>query len=80
MFIGFRDISKAFPQDLPPCYTFTSTLGHELDNMIKMAEKDALHMALYANTIIYHYRVTPFGLINIGVTYQRLVNKLSVDI
>lgn len=45
-----------------------------------MVDKDTLHTVLYADNNIYHYIVMPFGLINVGLTYQRMVNKLFTDI
>lgn len=47
-------------------------------NQIQMAENNTHHTAFYADNDIYHYTVIPFGLINAGVTYQMMVNKLFV--
>ena len=41
-----------------------------------MAEKDQEKTAFITNQGLYCYRVMPFGLKNVGNTYQRLVNQM----
>lgn len=44
-------------------------------NQIKMDKGNVSHIKFYVDSDIYHYIVMHFALINIGVTYQRIVNK-----
>ena len=45
-------------------------------NQIKMVEEDQEKTAFITSQGLYCYRVMPFELKNLGVTYQRLVNKM----
>lgn len=45
-----------------------------------MAESDTQHTVVYADIDIYHDTSMPFGLINAGATYLRMVNNLFVRI
>ena len=45
-------------------------------NRIRMASKDEKHTVFVTNKDIYCYKIISFGLKNIRVTYQRLVNKI----
>lgn len=56
--------------------------GHELlgfmdayygYNQIRMDEIDTSDTTFYVYIDIYHYTIMPFGLINIGATYQMMV-------
>ena len=62
-----------------------STAGHKLltfmdafsgYNQILMAEEDQEKTAFVTSQGLYCYRVMPFGLKNVGATYQRLVNQM----
>lgn len=62
-----------------------ATLGHELlnfmdaysgYNLIKMKPEDRESTSFITPRGTYCYNVMPFGLKNIGATYQRLVNKV----
>ncbi|CAL2257393.1 unnamed protein product [Prunus armeniaca] len=66
-----------------------ATAGHELIsfmdvysgcNQIFMNPADREHTAFIADRGLYCYNVMPFGLKNAGATYQRLVNKIFVDL
>ena len=41
-----------------------------------MAEEDQEKTAFVTSQGLYCYRVMPFGLKNVGATYQRLVNQM----
>ena len=45
-------------------------------NQIKMTEEDQKKTAFITSQGLYCYKVMPFGLKNVGATYQRLVNKM----
>ena len=45
-------------------------------NQIKMAEEDQEKTAFITSQGLYCYKVMPFELKNVEVTYQRLVNKM----
>ena len=45
-------------------------------NQIMMNEDDQEKTSLITNKRLFCYRVMPFGLKNVGVTYQRLINKM----
>lgn len=91
MCVDFRDLNKVCPKDSYPLpridqlvdATTRYKLLNFIDaytgyNQIQMAAGDAHHIAFYIDSDIHHYRVMPFGLINAGSTYQRMVNKLFI--
>ena len=45
-------------------------------NQIKMSEKDQERTSFVTNQGFFCYKVMPFGLKNVGTTYQRLMNKM----
>jgi hypothetical protein len=45
-------------------------------NQISMHESDQEKTAFMTDKDLYCYKVMPFGLKNMEVTYQRLVNKM----
>ena len=66
-------------------YLVDNASGHQLlsfmdafsgYNQIMMAEEDREKTTFITESGTYYYRVMPFGLKNVGTTYQRLVNKL----
>ena len=89
MCVDFMDLNKACPKDSFPLpridQLVDSTAGHKLltfmdafsgYNQIKMAEEDQEKTAFIISQGLYCYNVMPFGLKNVGATYQRLVNKM----
>ena len=89
MCVDFTDLNKACPKDSFPLPRINqlvdSIAGHKLltfmdaflgYNQIKMVEEDQEKTAFITSQGLYYYKVMPFGLKNVGVTYQRLVNKM----
>ena len=89
MCVDFTDLNKACPKDSFPLpridQLVDSTAGHKLltfmdafsgYNQIKMDEEGQEKTAFITSQWLYYYKVMPFGLKNVGATYQRLVNKM----
>ena len=89
MCVDFTDLNKACPKDSFPLpridQLVESTAEHKLltfmnafsgYNQIKMAEEDQEKTAFITSQGLYCYKVMPFGLKNVGETYQRLVNRM----
>jgi len=88
MCIDYKDLNKACPKDSFPLpntdqmidATTEHELMHFLDaysryNQIKMNPEDQEKTSFITNFGTYCYNVMPFGLKNVGATYQWLVNK-----
>ena len=89
MCIDFTDLNQACQKDsllLPKIDQLVdSTTGHKLlslmdtfsrYNQILMDEEDQEKTSFVTSQGLYCYKVMPFGLKNIGATYQRLVNRM----
>ena len=89
MCVDFTNLNKACPKDSFPLpridQLVDSTARHKLlafidvfsrYNQIKLAEEDQEKTAFITSQGIYCYKVMPFGLKNVGATYQRLANKM----
>ena len=89
MCVDYTDLNKACPRDaypLPNIYRLVdSPVGNKvlsfLDaysgyNQIPMATSDMNKIAFISNDANYFYKVMPFGLKNVGATYQRLMDKV----
>ena len=87
--IDFTDVIRAYPKDSFPLpridLIVDATTGHELlsfmdafssYNQIIMDPNDQEKTSAVPGQGTYCYQVMPFGLKNIGATYQRLVNKM----
>jgi len=87
--VHFTDLNKACPKDSYPlsCIDLLvdSTAGHQLlsfmdtfsgYNQIRLDEADQEKTLFITSQGLFCYKVMPFGLKNIGATYQRLVNKM----
>ena len=85
--VDFIDLNKACPMDSFPLLRIDqlvdSTAGHKLlrfidtfsrYNQILMDEEDQEKTLFVTSQGLYYYKVMPFGLKNVGATYQRLVN------
>ena len=89
MCIDFTNLNQACQKDsllLPKINQLVdSTTGHKLlslmdtfsrYNQILMDEEDQEKTSFVTSQGLYCYKVMPFGLKNIGATYQRLVNRM----
>ena len=89
MCVDFTDLNQVCPKDSFPLLRIDqlvdSTIGHKLltfmdafsgYNQIRMAKEDQEKTAFITSQGLYCYKVMPFGLKNVGATYQRLVNKM----
>ena len=89
--IDFTDLNKTCLKDsfpLPQIDILVDvTAGHELlsfmdaysgYNQIMIHPKDQEKTSFVTERGIFCYKVMPFGLKNVGATYQRLVNKMFV--
>ena len=87
--IDFIDVNKACPKDSFPLSRIDlivdATAGQELlsfmdafsgYNQISMDPDDQEKTSFFIGQGTYCYRVMPFGLKNVGATYQRLVNRM----
>ncbi|KAK4381104.1 Retrovirus-related Pol polyprotein from transposon [Sesamum angolense] len=88
MCINFKDLNKVCPKDFEPLpridHLVDSTSGCELLSMmdasqeyhqIMLAPKDRERVSFITSAGTFRY-VASFGLKNVGVTYQRLVDKI----
>ena len=87
--IYFTDVNQACPKDSFPLpridLIVDATAGHELlsfmdafsdYNQISMDPDNQEKTSFVTRQGTYCYRVMPFGLKNVGATYQRLVNRM----
>ncbi|XP_019256434.1 PREDICTED: uncharacterized protein LOC109234841 [Nicotiana attenuata] len=92
MCVDFTDLNKACLKDsfLAPRIDqlIDATVGHELLSFldaysgyiqILIEEEDQEKTTFITHRGTYCYRVVPFGLKNVGATYQRLVTKMFND-
>ena len=91
MCIDFTNLNKACPKDsfpLPSIDRLVDATGHKVlsfmdafsgYNYIVMNPVDQEKTAFIIEEVLYCYRVMPFGLKNVGATYQRLVNRIFKD-
>ena len=90
--VDFRDLNKASPKDdffLPHIDMLVdSNAGHSMllfmdefsgYNKILMAPKDMEKTSFIIEWGTYCYRVMPFGLKNVGATYQRAATTLCIE-
>ena len=89
MCVDYTDLNRACPKDSFPLLKIDqlidSTAGNKLlsfmdafsgYNQIMMHPADQDKTSFIMGQGLYCYKVMPFGLKNVGATYQRLVNKL----
>ena len=92
MCVDFTNLNKACPKDaysLPSINKLVDGAskvkslsfidGYSSFNQIRVHPLDEEKMAFITENANYYHKVMPFGLENIGVTYQRLMNKGLVD-
>ena len=89
MCMDFTDLNKACPKDsylLPQIDILgDSTTRHQLlsfmnafsgCNQIKLDEASQEKTSFVTSQGLFYYKVLPFGLKDVGATYQRLMNKM----
>lgn len=87
--INYTDLNKAYPKNFYPLphinQLINATLEHALlsflvaflgYNQILMYKEDIPKMTFITHRAIYAYKRMPFGLINVGATYQYMINKV----
>jgi len=92
MCVDFTDLNKACPKDSYPLPSINALVDSAsgckmlsfLDafsgyNQIKMHPRDESKTTFMTETCSYCYKVMPFGLKNTGATYQRLMDKVLVQ-
>ncbi|KAM1567068.1 hypothetical protein ACFX1Z_045668 [Malus domestica] len=92
MCVDYTDLNKRCLKDIFPIplidKLIDSTAGCELlsfmdaysgYNQILMNPSDQEHTSFTTNRGLYCYKVMPFGLKNVGATYQRLVNSMFTE-
>ena len=92
MCIYYKDLNKAYPKDdfsLPHIDTLSDSAassamysfmdGFSGYNQIMMAVIDYLKTSFITKWGVYCYLVMPFGLKNVGATYQRMATALLYD-
>ena len=92
MCVDYRDMNRASPKDdfsLPhidvlvdntaPHKVFSFMDGFSRYNLIKMAPEDMEKTTFVTQWGIFCYKVMPFGLKNVGETYQRAMVALCHD-
>ena len=91
--IDYTDLNKACSKDSFPLpridQLMDATTGHELlsfmdayfdHNQIHMCPDDEDKTTFTVDCGLYCYKVMPFSLINVGATYQWLVNKVFSNV
>ncbi|GMH31257.1 hypothetical protein Nepgr_033100 [Nepenthes gracilis] len=80
MCVDFTDVNKACPKDsfsLPRIDQLVdSTDAYSGYNQIRMDPEQEEHTSFMTDQGTYCYKMMPFGLKNVGATYQCLVNKM----
>ena len=89
MCVDFTNLNRACPKDNYPLpridIMVDSPMRHELlsfmdafsrYNQITMEEDDQERTSFVTSQGIFCYKIMSFGLKNVGVTYQRLMNKM----
>ena len=89
--VDFTELNKAYPKDSYPLpridLLVDSTARHQflnfMDafsnyNQIMFKEFNQEKTSFITSQGLFCYKVMPFGLKNVGVTYQKLVNKMFI--
>ena len=89
--VDFTELNKAYPKDSYPLpridLLVDSTARHQflnfMDafssyNQIMFKEFNQEKKSFITSQGLFCYKVMPFGLKNVGVTYQKLVNKMFI--
>ena len=89
MCVNFTDMNKACPKDPYPLPSIDSLVDSALHcsllrfldafsgyNQIRMHPKDKSKTTFMAEVAIYCYKVMLLGLMSVGATYQRLIDRI----
>ena len=89
MCVDYTDLNKACPKDSYPLLNIDQLVDATSDfqlmsfmdafssyNQMWMVKKDEEKISFITDWETYCYKVVPFGLKNVGVTYQRMVDKV----
>lgn len=89
MCVDFRQLNKACPRDHYPlpridqlmdltagCWLLSMMDASQCYHQIRLYLLDQPNVAFITSTGTYCYTVMPFGLKNVGVTYQRMVDRM----
>jgi len=89
MCVDFTDLNKAFPKELyplpsidalvqsaPGCKLLSFLDAFSGYNQILMHPRDECNTKFMTKLSSYCYKVMPFGLKNVGATYQRLMDRV----
>ena len=89
--VDFTELNKAYPKDSYPLpridLLVDSTARHQflnfMDafssyNQIMFKEFNQENTSFITSQGLFCYKVMPFGLKNVGVTYQKLINKMFI--
>ena len=89
MCVDYTDLNKACPKDNYPLPSINKLVDATLRfyimsfmdaflgyNQMWIVNEDEEKTAFIIDQGTYYYKVMPFGLKNVGATYQRMVNKV----
>jgi hypothetical protein len=89
MCVDYTDLNRPYPKDAYPLPNKDKLVDNSSDykrlsfmdayygyNQIPMTEEDKKKTAFMTKSGNYYYNVMPFGLRNVGATYQRMMNKV----
>jgi len=92
MYVDYTDLNKACPKDSYPLLSIDrlvdGAIGHIIlsflyaylgYNQIQMHPNDKEKTTFMTDSNNFYYEIIPFGLKNVGATYQRLMDYIFID-